>query len=82
MMAEDDRSSDQRHLLEHASSIQRNSPTDGIDLREMYEMVDLDSSDIGVQNSPVASQYPPAYSSTWEEDLEVVGKKDTKSSNG
>ncbi|CZR67199.1 uncharacterized protein PAC_17098 [Phialocephala subalpina] len=81
MMAEN-RSSDQLHLLEHAASIQKNPPTEGRDSRGMYEMVDLDSSDIGIQKSPVASQYPPAYSSRWEEDLENVGKKDTKSFNG
>ncbi|KAF8859021.1 hypothetical protein BDZ45DRAFT_742835 [Acephala macrosclerotiorum] len=81
-MGEEDRGSDQLHLLEHASSIQKNSPTDGRDLRGMYEMVDLDSFDIGVQKSPVASQYPPAYSSTWDENLEDVRKKDMKSFNG
>lgn len=82
-MAEGDRSSDQLHLLEHASSFQKNSPTGSTgDVRGTYEMVDLDRSDIGIQKSPVASQYPPAYSSRWEEDLEDVGKKDGKSFNG
>ena len=37
-------------------------------------MMDIDTSAIGMQKSPVTSQYPPSDSSTWAGNLEQDGK--------
>jgi hypothetical protein len=66
-------SPDRMNLLEHAASIARPLPRYDSS-NSGYEMVDVDTSDIGTQKGSVASQYPPSYSATWDGDLEQVGK--------
>jgi len=66
-------SSDRLNLLGHAASFAK-SISGNDTSKSGYEMVDIDTSDIGTQKSPITSQYPPSYSSTWEGDLEQDGK--------
>lgn len=73
-----DGSSDRLHLLDHSSRIPRKPTSDG-DSQWIHEMIDFDSLDIGIPTSPVAQQYPPAYSSIWEQDNENDKKNESKS---
>jgi hypothetical protein len=66
-------SSDRLNLLGHAASFVKSIPGYSSS-KSGYEMVDIDTSDIGTQRSPAAPQYPPSYSATWDEDVEHVGK--------
>jgi hypothetical protein len=66
-------SSDRFNLLGHAASFAKSisvhdNPGTG------YEMVDIGTSDIGTQKSPISSQYSPSYSATRGGDLEQDGK--------
>jgi hypothetical protein len=65
--------SDRLNLLGHAASFAKSIP--GYDSSKSgYEMVDIDTSDIGTHKSPITSQYPPSYSATWDGDIEHVGR--------
>lgn len=67
--------SDRMNLLEHAASIAKSLPRYDSS-NTGYEMVDVDTSDIGTHRRSIASQDPPSYSATRDGDLEQVGKNE------
>jgi hypothetical protein len=73
-MAESERS-DRLNLLGHAAGFAK-SISGQDNSRTGYEMVDIDTSDLGTQKSPISSQYPPSFSTTWDEDLERKPKNE------
>lgn len=66
---------DRRNLLEHAASIAE-CPLRKGNSKVEYELMDIDTSDIGMQEASTRSRYPPSYSVTWEDSFEEVGKDD------
>lgn len=68
----DSANSDKLDLLGDAASFARISGHDRS--KSGYEMVDIDTSDIGSQKSPITSRPPPSYTSYWDGDDERGGK--------
>lgn len=67
--------SDQINLLQHVASMGKLA-SDYDSSKSGYEMVDMESSDIGTHKGSISSQYPQTYSSTWETEFERTGKID------